>query len=143
MVMRLTSRPGFRGRGVTLLETVFAVLLLGISVPPILGFFAQGTLSSIAPERQTAAYFLAMERLEEIIADRHSSTRGYSYLAAAHYLAESLSGGFTRTVAFDEVSSADLTTHQAGSGYLLITVNVQYTAPAGSYRLSYLACDRS
>jgi Tfp pilus assembly protein PilV len=142
MDRRSPSAPR-RARGATLLEAVFAVLLLGISVPPILGFFRQGTLSSIAPERQTAAYFLAMERMEEIIADRHSSTRGYSYLTAAHYPAESLAGGFTRTAAFNEVSSADLTTHQSGTGYLLITVTVQYSAPAGSYAISSLVCDRS
>lgn len=135
--------PVRRARGATLLETVFAVLILGISMPPILGFFRQGTLSSIAPERQTAAYFLAMERMEEIIADRHSSTRGFSYLTAAHYPAESLAGGFTRAATFDDVSPADLTTHQSGSGYRLITVTVQYSAPAGSYALASLVCDRS
>ncbi len=126
--------------GFTLIEVVAALVVLGIAVPPVLAFLAQSGVKGVFPERQTAAYFLAIEKLETIIADRHSPTRGYAYLTAANYPEEALADGFTRTVAFQEVAPTNLSTVQPGSGYLRITVTVSYSNPAGSYRISYLVC---
>jgi hypothetical protein len=142
--MDVRRKPmGGRTAGFSIIEAVAAIVLLGIAVPPILAFLLQGARGGIFPERQTTSYFLAMEKMEEIIADRHSSSRGYSYLTAAHYPDENLADGYVRTVAFSEVSPVDLTAPQTGSGYLKITVTVTHAAPAGSYRISYLVCNLS
>jgi prepilin-type N-terminal cleavage/methylation domain-containing protein len=130
-----------KGAGFTLIEVVAAVVLLGIAVPPILAFLAQSGVKGVFPERQTAAYFLAVEKLETIIADRHSPNRGYAYLTTANYPAETLSDGYTRTVAFQEVAPTSLASAQSGSGYLRITVTVSYANPTGSYRISYVVCN--
>jgi Tfp pilus assembly protein PilV len=142
MDVRCGSMRG-RAAGFSILEAVAAIVLLGIAVPPILSFLLEGARGGIFPERQTISYFLAMERMEEIIADRHSSSRGYSYLIPAHYPDESLTDGYVRMVAFSEVSPADLATPQSGSGYLKITVTVTHAAPAGSYRLTSIVCNLS
>ena len=127
----------------TVLELVAAIVILGIAVTPVLTYFFETCKKSVLPERHTKAYFLAIEKMEEIIADRHSSLRGYSYLDTANYPDESLSGGYSRSVTFTEVSSTDLSTEQSGSGYKKISVTVSYSPPAGSYTLSYVVCDLS
>lgn len=127
--------------GFTLLELIAAVALLGIAVPPILAFLAQSGVKGVFPERQTAAYFLAVEKLEELIADRHSPNLGYAHLTTANHPAETLPGGFTRTVAFLEVASSNLSSAHTGSGCLRITVTVSYANPTGSYQISYVVCN--
>ena len=142
MGRRIAHPRAGREPGVTILEALLAVTLLGICVPPVLRFFTQAAADSIAPERQTAAYFLAVEGMEEVLADRHSPGRGYAYLRPDHYPRASLEGGYTRTVELTEVSPEDLQTPRAGSGCLLVTVTVDCASPAVSHRVSCLVCDQ-
>lgn len=131
-------------RGFTIIELVVAIVVLGIAVPPLLAFFAQTGEASVRSERETTAYFLAMEKIEEVVADRHASGRGYAYLDAANYPSENPVSGFAsyqRSVAFEEVDPSDLETAQSGSGYMKATVTVSYSGPSGSYALSCVFCN--
>lgn len=130
-------------KGMTLIELVAAIVVLGLIVPPVLMFFAETTKHSLQFERQTLAYFLAVEKMEMVMADRHAVDRGYDYLSPANYPSETLSNGFVRTVGFQEVSPGDLSAGQSGSGYLKITVTVTYRNPDGNFNLYSLVCDLS
>jgi type II secretory pathway pseudopilin PulG len=124
------SRPSLfaRGRAFTLVEAIIALVILTIAVPPML--LAVRTYSvrrddSIFASR---ARWLAMERLEDIIADRQSTNRGYSYVVNANYPSESAVTGFTnfsRSTSITETAS-DLTTTQNGSGIKVVTVTIGY-----------------
>lgn len=132
------ARPTSR-RGFTVTESIVALVILGISVPPMLWAIRQQHRDRISPVLASRARWLATEKLEDIIADRHSATRGYSYLASTNYPAESpVTGyaGFGRTVAFSE-TGADLST--AGTGYKRATVTVTWNDPAGVSRTLSIA----
>ena len=130
-----------RRRGFTLIETVAAIVILAIAVPPMLWTIAESQQQRINPMLSSRARWLVVDKLEDIIADRHSTSgnRGYDYLDTANYAVEdygSMSGyeGFHREVMFDE-TEADLST--AGSGYMTVTVTVKWAgADGGTKNLS-------
>ena len=120
--------------GFTLVESVAVLVVLAVAFPPIMWAVRQAHLARVAPARFSVARWLAAEKLEDIIADRHSTTRGYSYLTAAHYPAEAtVSGfsGFSRSVTLTE-TAANLSS--AGTGYMRATVTVTFTDGAGVSR---------
>lgn len=128
----MTSRT--HRRGFTLVEAVAAIIMLAVVVPPTLWALREGHKQRVNPVLASRARWLATEKLEDIIADRHSGTRGYTYLVSGNYAAESsISGypGFTRTVAFTE-TTADLST--PGTGYKRATVTVSWTDSGGVAR---------
>jgi prepilin-type N-terminal cleavage/methylation domain-containing protein len=121
-------------RGLTLIESIAAMVVMAIALPPMLFSMRQAQLQRVNPMMASKARWLAQEKLEDVIADRHSTTRGYGYLLASNYPAESpVSGaaGFTRTVTLAE-KAADLTT--AGTGYMKVTVTVSWTDATGTTR---------
>lgn len=84
------------------------------------------TVRRASVQQQIVARWLVCEKLEDIIADRHSATRGWSYIASGNYPAEATVNGFTpfaRTTTIAE-TGADLAT--AGTGYRTVTVTVTY-----------------
>ena len=98
------------------------------------------------PVQVSRARWLATEKLEDIIADRHSGTRGWGYVAASNYPAEpSISGfaGFSRSVSINET---DATLSTAGLGYKTVTVSVGFVDGKGasrSYSLATVVTDYS
>lgn len=121
-------------RGFTLIEAIAAVVILAIGLPPMLWAVREAHLARANPVLASRARWLAEARLEQIIADRHSTTRGWTYVTTAAYAAESpVAGfdGFDRSVARAE-READLIT--PGSGYLVVTVTVDWTDAAGAAR---------
>lgn len=121
-------------RGFTLLEGVAAMVILGIAIPPMLWAVRQAHIHRVSAIKPSRARWLVTEKMEDIIADRHSTTRGYAYLAAANYPNEaSIAGfpGYTRSVTFNE-TKADLVT--AGLGYKKTTVTVAWTDTTGTAR---------
>lgn len=130
--------------GFTLIEAISSIVILTIALPPMLWAIRDSHVRRVNPMMSSKARWLAAEKLEDIIADRHSTTRGYSYLVAGNYPAENpVSGfiGFTRSVAFAE-TGADLVT--AGTGYKRATVTVSWTdatATARSLSLSTVVTD--
>ncbi len=136
-----TARPPTRKRprAFTVTESVIAIVILSVAIPPMLWAIRQQQHDRVSPILASRARWLASEKLEDIIADRHSTTRGYSYLTSTHYPAESsITGfaGFTRSVAFNE-TTANLST--AGAGFMKTTVTVGWTDPGGVARSLSLA----
>ncbi len=113
-------------RALTLLEVVCAVVIIGIAAPALLTAVRDATVRRASAQQQITARWLACEKLEDITADRHSATRGWSYIASGNYPAEPSVTGFTafsRTTTIVE-TGVDLTT--AGTGYRKVTVTVTY-----------------
>ncbi len=116
-----------------------AVVIIGVAAPPMLLAIRDASVRRAAPIRTAQARWLAGELLEDIIADRSSSTRGYPYLVNANYPAESpVSGfpGFSRSVTIAE-TAANLVS--AGTGYKKVTVTVSWTDERGAARALELA----
>lgn len=132
--MKHHARHGF-----TIIEAVAAVVLIGVALPPMLWALRQEHRNRVRPVLTAEAGWLAVERLEDIIADRHSTTRGYAYVVAANYPAEiPVAGfpGFSRAVAISE-TGPDLVS--AGTGYKKATVTVTWTDGTGTSRTTSLA----
>jgi len=111
----------------TLIEAIIAVVILSLAIPPMLWSIHEAHVQRVNPMLASRARWLATEQLEDVIADRHSTTRGYDYLTSANYPDESpVPGypGFDRRVMFNE-TQADLAT--PGEGYMNVTVEVIWT----------------
>lgn len=122
------------GRGFTLIETIAAILLLAIAIPPMLWAMRDAHIQRVNPTMVITAQWLAAEKLEDIIADRHAPDLGYASLEPANYPDEpSINGflGFERSVAFNE-TGPDL--ESEGDGYMTVTVYVRWIDATGTER---------
>lgn len=137
-------RRGAVGDAFTLIEAIAAIVVLSVAVPAMLLVAQEAQGGRASTVLACRARWLATEKLEEIIADRHSSTRGYAYLQASNYPAEaSVPGfaGFARAVALVQ-TGPDLAS--AGTGYCRVTVTVSWTdgrAQARSLALATVLTD--
>ncbi len=116
-------------RAFTLVEAIVAILVMSVAMPAILTAMSSAQSHRTSAAMASTARWLACEKLEDVIADRHSATRGYSYVAASNYAPESsVSGfaGFSRSVTIT-LTAADLVS--AGTGYKRVVVTVSYTDP--------------
>jgi prepilin-type N-terminal cleavage/methylation domain-containing protein len=125
-----------RSTGFTLVELVAAIVLLAVAVPPMLWATRQSQHQYVDPVLSSRARWLATEKLEDIIADRYSSTRGFGYLISSNYpdeLVGTISGyaGYARQVTLAQ-TTADLIT--PGTGYMTVTVRVSWTGAEGKPR---------
>jgi prepilin-type N-terminal cleavage/methylation domain-containing protein len=135
-----------RHHGFTLIEAIAAIVILSISVPAMLWSVRHAHIQRVNPTMASTARWLAMEKLEDVIADAHSSTRGYGYVVNANYAAENPVSGFvafTRAVSVVE-TGPDLVS--AGTGYKKVTVTVSWTdatATARSLNIATVVTDQS
>lgn len=116
------------------MEAIAAIVMLTIAIPPIVWALRQGHVDRIDPVLASRARWLAVEKIEDVIADRHSTTRGYAYLVAGNYPAEgAITGypGFSRAVTLNE-TTVDLST--PGAGYMNVTITVSWTDGKGVAR---------
>jgi prepilin-type N-terminal cleavage/methylation domain-containing protein len=97
-----------RQRGFTLIELVAIIVLLSIAGTAILGMFGQvGRSLTTNQDTQTGAQ-LVQEKAEQILADRRNAARGFAWIVAANYPAETPISGFA---AFDRsVTISDIAT---------------------------------
>ena len=112
--------------GFTLIEAITAIVILSLAVPPMMWAIRSAHVQRVNPMMASRARWLATEKLEDVIADRHSESRGYDYLNSSNYPDESpVSGfpGFSRRVVFNE-TGADLSS--PGNGYMTVTVEVSW-----------------
>lgn len=127
-------RTGRNRRGFTLIDAIAAVVILSIAVPSILFSVRDAYTQRVNPYMLSRARFLAVEKLEEVIADRNSTTRGWSYVVTGNYSAESPVSGaaaFDRSVTISE-TAADLSS--AGTGYKTVAVAISWDDATGVTR---------
>ena len=127
--MKKTRRHGF-----TLIEAIAVIVLMTVAIPPMMWSIQEAHVNRANPVLASRGRWLAVSKLEDVIADRNSTTRGYNYLVTGNYPAEpTITGypGFSRTVSFNE-TLADLTT--AGDGYMNVTVAISWTDAQGTSR---------
>ena len=130
--MRRPGRPA--RRGFSLIDTIAAVVVLAIAVPPMLWSLRAAHDQRVDPVLASTARWLATEKLEDAVGDRHSTTRGWSWLVPGNYPAEPGVAGFPafgRTVTLTE-TGPDLAL--PGSGYMTIVVAVSWTDATGTGR---------
>ena len=63
-----------RRRGFTLIETIAAIVILAIALPPMLFAIRDAHVQRVNPVLVSQARWLATEKLEDILADRHSAS---------------------------------------------------------------------
>lgn len=132
-----------RRAGYTLTEVILVIVVAGLALPPLMAVFAGMSRDSARPDLLLVASSLAREKMEIIAADKFNTSRGYAYLVSANYPAENPVPGFTltRSVAFTDVSSADLSTAESGSGFRKVVVTVRWNYDASSLNLSSVFTD--
>ncbi len=116
-------------RGFSLVDTIVAIVVLALVVPGTVVAISDASVQRASGIAFSRARWLATEKIEDIIADRASGTRGYTYVVAANYGAESsVTGfaGFTRSVSITETGAS---LSGAGTGYKTVTVTVAWTDP--------------
>lgn len=108
----MTTRRTVR-RSATIIEVAMALVILSVALPPLVKSFADASRQTIHPSQASVAAFLAIERMEEVVARRYRGTQGgvkpYDALVAANFPAETPVAGFgayARRVTFSEVNSA-------------------------------------
>ncbi len=116
------ARSGHAARaeaGFTLPEVVLILVIAAVAILPLGMLFANTSIRSGEAHHATVMAQLAQTKMEEIAADKSSPARGFSYLVAANYPAESpvtAFPGYSRSVAFAPDSIYD--------GVTFRTVNV-------------------
>ena len=131
---RRCAAPAWRRRAFTLTETLAVIVILSVAFPPMLWAIRRGHDARVLPARFSVARWLAAEKIEDIIADRASASRGYTYLTPANYPPEAaITGfpGFSRSVALAE-TGPDLVS--SGAGYMRVTITVSFADGAGVTR---------
>lgn len=120
-------------RAFTLIETVAAVVILAVAIPPMMWAISEAHVRRIDPIFASRARWLATAKLEDIVADRHSQSgaRGYTWLVAGNYSAETPVTGtpFNRSVAFNITGPPPA--FAAGTGYKHVTVTIDWTNSHG------------
>lgn len=128
------QRRANTARGVTLIEAIAAIVIIAVAVPPVLMAVRESAVRRVDPVQMSRARWLASEKLEDIIADRHSGTRGYAYVIDANYAAEAAVTGFTGFARSVTINETNATLSAAGVGYKTVTVTVTWTDRRGVAR---------
>ncbi len=113
----------------TLIEAIAAIVILTVAIPPIVVGISDAHRRRSGPVLFERARWLAAERLEDVIADRHSSIRGYAYITNANYPAETSINGFTAFSRTTSITETGPTLVAAGTGYKTVTVTVTFPNP--------------
>lgn len=138
MTLRPLNTRRSRSAAFTLVELVASIMLISIAFPPLAIAMRDGVIRQAGMNQRIIARWLAHARIEQIIADRHSTNpnRGYANILTANYAAESPVSGFpafSRSVSITETTQ-NLST--AGTGYKVVTVTVTWAdAQRGSTSL--------
>ena len=133
-----TARRRVR-RAFSLIDLIAAILVIAIAFPPLFFAITDAGRTRVDPIQVSKARWLATEKIEDVIADRHSSTRGYSFIVDGNYTTENpVPGfpGFSRSVSVTETAAL---LSGSGSGYKVVTVTVQFTGAGASARSLSLA----
>lgn len=128
------ARPAF-----SLVEALAALVILSVAIPAMLWAVRDSISRRANPVLASRARWLAAEKLEDIIADRNSPNRGYSYIIAGNYAAEPSVSSFTNFSRSVSISETGVALSGAGTGYKTVTVTVGYSDGGGAARTFTLA----
>jgi Tfp pilus assembly protein PilV len=101
--MRAPRRHPAGDAGFTLPEVILIIVIAGVAILPLGMLFANSSIRSGEARNASVMAQLAQAKMEEIAADKNSPSRGFSYLTATNYPAESPVAafpGYARSVAF-------------------------------------------
>ncbi|HUN81177.1 MAG TPA: hypothetical protein VMV81_06655 [Phycisphaerae bacterium] len=129
-----------RKRSTTIIEVVAAMAILSVALPPLISAFAESSRQTIFPSNSAVASFLAIERMEEIMARRYRGTDGYTAITAASFPNESAVDGFpmfSRTVSIAYVTST-LAPSANDQGYKKVTVTVAWNSGAQTLGMEHV-----
>ena len=107
--------------GFTLIEVVVIIVMVAIFMAAIGIPLLNSIRESDLPEISTIAYFLGLEKLEELGPQTTGSINAEARAAVSGY------GDYEREVDVVDVSCSDLSTPKAGSGCRKITVTVYHS----------------
>jgi type II secretory pathway pseudopilin PulG len=124
---------GSRRSGMTLVDVIATMVLIGIAVPPTMIALRDAAQRQTENFHRIAARWLAAEQIETILSDRHHPARSYAHVATGSYPSDAF-GAFTRTTTITEVAN-DLSTAQANSGIKRVTVRVSWSGTQGERAL--------
>lgn len=137
-----------RRRGFTLIESVAGIVLLAVAIPAMLWSIRSAQRDRANPVLASTARWLAEEKLEDMIADRHSTDGAFGYANLAGGSETPVAGqpGFTRTTTVSEHGpwNGAAQIWSAGTGYKTVTVTVTWTdagAQARSLAISTVVTD--
>jgi prepilin-type N-terminal cleavage/methylation domain-containing protein len=117
---RIFRRVGGGQAGFTLIEVVIIIVIVSVFMAAIGIPLLNSLRESDFPEIATIAYFLALEKMEELAPQTAGSISAESRAAVSGY------GDYEREVAVEDVNCNDLSTPQAGSGCRKVTVTVYH-----------------
>jgi len=106
--------------GFTLIEVMIIIVMVSVFFAAIGLPLLNSLRESDLPEIATVAYFLGLEKLEELSAETAGSISNEAKAAVSGY------GDYEREVAVADVNCDDLSTSQAGSGCRKVTVTVYH-----------------
>jgi Tfp pilus assembly protein PilV len=115
-------------RSTTIIEVVTAIVILSVALPALVSAFTESSRQTIFPSNAAVGSFLAIEKMEEIMARRYRGSDGYSAITTANFPAESPVSGFAifnRSVAISYVTSS-LAASGTDQGYKKVTVTVTW-----------------
>ena len=115
--------------GFTLIEVIVIIVMVSVFFTAIGLPLLNSLKESDLPEIATVAYFLGLEKLEELSAQTTGSISNEAKAAVSGY------GDYERQVVVEDVDCNDLTTSQAGSGCRKVTVTVYHARIANGVSL--------
>ncbi len=115
--------------GFTLIEVVVIIVMVAVFMSAIGIPLLNSIRESDLPEISTIAYFLGLEKLEELGPETTGSISAEARAAVSGY------GDYEREVVVEDVSCSDLSTPKAGSGCRKITVTVYHSKIPGGVSL--------
>jgi Tfp pilus assembly protein PilV len=130
-------------RSTTIIEVVTAMVILSIALPALVMAFAESSRQTIFPSNAAVGSFLAIEKMEEIIARRYRGTDGYSAITTANFPAESPVSGFAifnRNVAVSYVTSS-LAASGTDQGYKKVIVTVTWNGGSQTQSIEHVFAD--
>jgi type II secretory pathway pseudopilin PulG len=107
--------------GFTLIEVIIIIVMVSVFFAAIGLPLLNSLKESDLPEIANVAYFLGLEKLEELAAQTTGSITAESKDAVSGYV------DYEREVVVEDVNCDDLSTSQAGSGCRKVTVTVYHS----------------
>ena len=115
--------------GFTLIEVVIIIVIVSVFMAAIGIPLLNSLRESDLPEISTIAYFLGLEKLEELAPETTGSISDEARAAVSGY------AEYEREVDVEDVNCNDLSTPKAGSGCRKITVTVYHAKIPGGVKL--------